>query len=53
MPTDEISVPRDILDGRTFTPETFEEFRGFCVVAALNRFLFAAREPGPTTTPSK
>ena len=49
----EINVPRDILDGQTFNPETFEEFRGFCVVAALNRFLFAARETSPTTIPSK
>ena len=44
----EINVPRDILDGQTFTPETFEEFRGFCVVAALNRFLFGTRESNPT-----
>ncbi len=51
----EIDVPRDVLDGRTFNRETFEEFRGFCVVAALNRFLFASatREPSPTTNPTR
>ncbi len=35
-----INVPKDVLDGKTFTPELFEEFRGFCVVAALNRFQY-------------
>ena len=33
-----IDVPKETLDGRTFTHESFEEFRGFCVVAALSRF---------------
>ncbi|MHC5543577.1 hypothetical protein ACYOEI_35585, partial [Singulisphaera rosea] len=39
-----IDVPKDVLDGRTLTPDRFEEFRGFCVVAALNRFLYGTRE---------
>jgi hypothetical protein len=47
-----IDVPRDVLDGKTFTPELFEEFRGFCVVAALNRFQFLTRRPGSATASS-
>ena len=35
----EISVPAEVLDGETFNRDEFEEFRGFCVVAALNVFL--------------
>jgi len=34
-----ISVPPTSLDGTNFNPDSFEEFRGFCVVAALNKFL--------------
>jgi len=34
-----ISVPPTALDGANFNPDSFEEFRGFCVVAALNKFL--------------
>ena len=30
-----INVPKDVMDGKTFTPEPFEEFRGFSVVAAF------------------
>jgi hypothetical protein len=42
-----IDVPKDALDGTTFTPESFEDFRGFCVVAALNKFQFLTRRGGP------
>jgi hypothetical protein len=48
----DINVPRDVLDGRVFNPETFEEFRGFCVVAALNRFLYGTRQPAAQTNPA-
>lgn len=41
-----IDVPKDALDGTTFTPESFEDFRGFCVVAALNRFQYLTRRVG-------
>jgi len=34
-----ISVPPTALEGKNFNPDSFEEFRGFCVVAALNKFL--------------
>jgi hypothetical protein len=34
-----ISVPPTALDGANFNPDSFEEFRGFCVVSALNKFL--------------
>jgi hypothetical protein len=47
-----IDVPKDVLDGKTFSPELFEEFRGFCVVAALNRFQFLTRRPGPSPVSS-
>lgn len=35
-----IDVPKDVMDGSQLSPETFDDFRGFCVVAALNRFLY-------------
>ncbi len=38
-----IDVPKDVLDGDVFCPELFEEFRGFCVVSALNKFLYLTR----------
>jgi hypothetical protein len=41
-----IDVPKDALDGQTFTPESFEDFRGFCVVAALNKFQYLTRRSG-------
>jgi len=43
-----ISVPRDVLDGKTLTPELFEQFRGFCVVAALNKFQYLTSSKGPS-----
>ena len=46
----DIDVPRDVLDAATLNHETFEEFRGFCVVAALNRFLYATGEPRPRSS---
>ena len=45
-----IDVPKDVLDGDTFNPDQFEEFRGFCVVAALNRFQYLTRKR--TETPN-
>jgi hypothetical protein len=39
-----IDVPKEVLDGDTFCPDLFEEFRGFCVVAALNRFQYLTRK---------
>ncbi len=48
-----IDVPKDVLDGETFTPELFEEFRGFCVVAALNRFQYSMRRPASPTPQSQ
>ena len=50
-----IGVPKDFLDGKTFTPDLFEEFRGFCVVAALNRFqyLTSARGIPPLQRPPR
>lgn len=39
-----IDFPKDVLDGETFTPDQFEEFRGFCVVSALNRFQYMTRK---------
>jgi hypothetical protein len=48
-----IDVPRDVLDAQVFNRETFEEFRGFCVVAALSRYLYATGETKTKTpTPS-
>jgi hypothetical protein len=47
-----IDVPKDTLDGKTFTPESFEDFRGFCVVAALNKFQYLTRRPGAPTVPA-
>ena len=44
-----ISVPKDFLDGKTFTHELFEEFRGFCVVAALNRFQYQTSSKGSSS----
>jgi hypothetical protein len=35
-----IDVPHDVLDGVTLCPESFEDFRGFCVIAALNQFQY-------------
>jgi len=35
-----IDVPKDVLEGDVLCPELFEEFRGFCVVSALNRFQY-------------
>ena len=40
----DIDIPRDVLDGAVLNPKTFEEFRGFCVVSALSRFLHGTRE---------
>jgi hypothetical protein len=49
----DIDVPRDIFDPQIFNHDTFEEFRGFCVVAALSRYLYATREPKtPSATPT-
>lgn len=48
----DIDVPKDLSDAQVFNHDTFEEFRGFCVVAALSRYLFATRLPNtPTATP--
>lgn len=38
-----IDIPKDVLDGTRLSPDTFAEFRGFCVVSALNRFLYAMK----------
>jgi hypothetical protein len=49
----EIAVPDDLHDADVFNPETFEDFRGFCVVAALSRYLTAtyvkSAKPSPST----
>ncbi len=47
-----IDVPKDVLDGETFCPDHFEEFRGFCVVAALNRFQYMTRKRTETPSPT-
>ena len=41
----DIDVPQDLSDAQVFNHDNFEEFRGFCVVAALSRYLFATRVP--------
>jgi hypothetical protein len=46
-----IDVPKEVLDGKTFSHDSFEEFRGFCVVAALNRFQYETR-PQPASQPA-
>jgi hypothetical protein len=48
----QVSVPQDVLDGTVFSHDSFEEFRGFCVVAALNRFLWKSR-PQTTSQPAQ
>jgi hypothetical protein len=48
-----IDVPQDVLDGRVFNPGAFEEFRGFCVVAALSKFLYATGEFANRKSPSQ
>jgi hypothetical protein len=49
----DIDVPRDVLDGAVFNRDTFEEFRGFCVVSALSRFIYGTREPKNATTATR
>ena len=44
-----IDVPKDVLEGDVFCPELFEEFRGFCVVSALNRFQYLTRKRSQAT----
>ena len=46
----DIDVPDKLADAQVFNHDNFEEFRGFCVVAALSRFLSATREPKKPTT---
>src|SRR5271157_2636244 len=46
-----IDVPKNVMDGETFTPQLFEEFRGFCVVAALNRFQYLTRPQKSSQSP--
>jgi hypothetical protein len=46
-----LEVPPAVFDGTTLSHESFEEFRGFCMLAALNRFLFKTRE-SKTPTPA-
>ena len=41
----DIDVPQDLSDAQVFNHDTFEEFRGFCVVAALSRYLSATHVP--------
>ncbi len=48
----DITVPPSLFDGATLSPESFDEFRGFCVVSALNRFLYSARPAKPQTPTS-
>lgn len=44
-----IDVPKDVFEGDVFCPELFEEFRGFCVVSALNRFQYLTRKRSQAT----
>jgi hypothetical protein len=46
----DIDVPDQLSDAQVFNHDTFEEFRGFCVVAALSRYLSATRESKKPTT---
>jgi hypothetical protein len=39
----EIDLPKDFFEPALFNQATFEEFRAFCVVAALNRFQWKSR----------
>ena len=48
----DIDVPPGVSDADVFNHDTFEEFRGFCVVAALNRYLSATRESKKSATPT-
>ncbi len=40
-----IAVPPEALDADIFNHATFEEYRGFCVVAALSRYQWKSRAP--------
>ena len=44
-----IDVPKDVLEGDVLCPELFEEFRGFCVVSALNRFQYLTAKRSQAT----
>jgi hypothetical protein len=48
----DIDVPDRLSDAQIFNHDTFEEFRGFCVVAALSRYLSATSEPKKPTAPT-
>jgi hypothetical protein len=41
-----ISLPPEALDAAIFNHDTFEEYRGFCVVAALSRFQWKSQAQG-------
>jgi hypothetical protein len=41
-----LTIPPEVLDDAAiFNHGTFEEFRGFCIVAALSRFQWKTRSP--------
>jgi hypothetical protein len=44
----EINIPKDFLDPTLFNHVTFEEFRGFCLVAALSRFQWKSQAKANT-----
>lgn len=48
-----LNVPKDGLDPVLFNHETFEEFRGFCVVAALSRFQWKTKPKDQPTKPNE
>jgi hypothetical protein len=48
----DIDVPDKLADAQVLNHDTFEEFRGFCVVAALSRYLSATREPKKPNVPT-
>ena len=47
-----IQVPQDIFNPETISEEDFETFRGFCVVAALDRFIYEIKKAKPEPTNS-
>lgn len=43
-----LDVPAHALDADRFNPETFAQFKGFCVIAALSRFEYRTKSKKPS-----
>ena len=45
-----LDVPAHALDPDRFNPETFAQFKGFCVIAALSRFEYRQKSKKPSSS---